>query len=161
MSREMEWSIKRSLVSYVRGMADGTCTCTEGAEETMPGVFRFSADPGGGFDEKTATGTLKFQGTLHFRGHHGMLSVVIADPWLECTAEGTLLSIVDPARFPDRCRRKGFATLGSAALEPDPQGRRLLSWADPNPRLQDWGAMLFHDAYPEGTELDPIRVGVG
>jgi hypothetical protein len=155
----MEWPIKRSLVEYVRGAAGGTCTCAEGAAEIMPGNFRFQAHSST-FDRNTVTGILRFRGTLHFRGHHGMLSVVIADPWLECTPGGTVVSIIDPARLPDRRRRKVFATLGPAALRLDEKGGTLLSWADPRPRLHDWGAMLFHDAYAEGTELDPVRVRI-
>lgn len=161
MSNGLEWPIKRSLVDYVRGMAEGTCVCEGGVAELRPGVFRFPLDSGNDFDERRATGTLRFQGSLHFRGHHGLLSVVITDPWLECTAEGTRLSIVDPARLPDRTRRKVFATLEIVGLTADEEGRKALHWSDSGPRLTDWGAMLFHDAYPEGTKLDPLRVTLG
>jgi hypothetical protein len=160
MGRTLLWPIKTSFVQYIRGMADGICQVQDGADESASGAFVFpSADLAPPDVDPRRGVVFRFRGTVRFTGHHGMLSVVIADPWLECGPESTVLSVVEPTRLPDRSRRRPLATLDPVHASPSggvPEG--WPEWDDPAPRLEDWGAMLFHDVYPLGSRLDPIRI---
>lgn len=45
-------------------------------------------------------GIQKFRGQARHSGHHGMMSLSIADPWLEFGADGVVLSVADLQRAP-------------------------------------------------------------
>jgi hypothetical protein len=158
-SYELQWGVKNSFVRYVRAMADGICTPSGGAQEAPGGAFVFpSPHPEPGPPPEPAPPgamTWRFTGELHFGAHGGVLGVVIADPWIilsETTAE---LTIVDDAR---PSARIVFATGHRHDFARDGDGVGFL-W--PAPFLSDRGAMIFHDAYPEGTALDPVLVRPG
>lgn len=124
----MQWSIKASLLGYVRGMGDGAITATDGAQ-AIEGGFRF---------EQVQEGV--FRGAVTITGHGGMMRVVIADPAIVETDAGWVLEIADPD---DAATRLRFATI--AAFD----GERATGTA-----LTEDGADLFFGPYRRGTELD-------
>ncbi|WP_156138603.1 HtaA domain-containing protein [Microbacterium mangrovi] len=130
------WAIKGSLVGYVRGMADGEIAL-DGAAEDASG-FRFREAP------ESEPAVRRFTGRVRFTGHNGMMRVVIADPWVEASGPGAVLSIADPD---DPAARLPFARI--AAFDGVRASGTTLT-AD--------GADLFFGPYREGTELDDPRL---
>lgn len=151
----LEWSIKRSLVTYVTGMSDGSVTATAGAMAGGDGfIFPGVAPEADG--EQTSDGppwshhrTLRFTGSVNFAGHSGMLRLMIAEPWLEQdpTAHGVWhLTITDPY---DPGQRLSFAQV--AGFDRDGAALSCTLTAD--------GADLFMAGpYESGTPLDLPRI---
>lgn len=68
---DLHWSVKRSLVDYVRAQPDGRIDVSDGAREE-DGAFVFPALGGG-----------RFTGRVVLTAHHGMLRVALGEPSLE------------------------------------------------------------------------------
>lgn len=130
----LRWGIKRSLLQYVRGSADGTVRLSGGATETPEG-FQF---PGEG---------LRFVGAVTLTAHNGMMRVVVADPALVSSSEGWAIEISDPD---DADARLGFATIGTFDGH---SGTGVVLTAD--------GADLFFGPYTAGTPVDEVTVHEG
>jgi hypothetical protein len=140
------WGVKQSFRGYV-AMAGGETAVSAPAEAAGDDGFVFPAAPGGDLafgPDGRPQGTGRFAGGVRFTAHGGMLSVALADPWIE--AGRGVLSIADAAG-----RRVDFATLGPATAEPD--GAVVLPIA-----ITLDGMMILGDHYPPGTALDPVRL---
>jgi hypothetical protein len=127
------WSIKDSLLGYVRAMQDGQIAVDRGATETEGG-FWFSAteDP------------LRFAGRVTLTGHNGMMRVSIADPAIVPSVDGWVLEIADPD---DSVARMPFATLtGFDGVTAEAAA------------LTDEGSDLFFGPYEAGTPVDTPTV---
>lgn len=132
----LEWSIKRSLLGYVRGLPDGVVGAGEGAVE-REGLFVFPA-------AGSPAGEHRFSGVVAVSGHDGLLDVVFREPWLQPGASGWLLSIADP----DDGQRLGLLRI--AALEAQPDGSLRATGTS----LTQDGADLFFGPYQAGTAFD-------
>jgi hypothetical protein len=148
---QLAWGVKQSFRGYV-AMAGGAAAVSGGAEAAGEAGFVFPAAPDGGDlaagPDGRAQGTGRFVGAVRFTAHGGMLSVALADPWVE--AGRGVLSLADAGG-----RRVDFATLGAGRLEPD--GTLALPTA-----ITLEGMMILGDHYPPGTALDEVRVaGLG
>lgn len=150
----LTWGIKRSFINYISRLPDGAVTAQEGAGIIEGSFFRFEPD-GGSFDPSTDSDVLKFRGQVRLSGHYGMLSLFIADPWIEFTDGSAVLSIVDVGGWPDRSKRIPLLALPSTRPVSDgsalvlPETRALLS---------PEGAGIFNDQYQAGTEMDPVSM---
>ncbi|MHA7274089.1 HtaA domain-containing protein [Arthrobacter sp. TMT4-20] len=125
----LRWSIKDSLLGYVRAMQDGRIVVDGGVTEV-----------GHGFEFAGTDDPLRFAGRVTLTGHSGMMRVAIADPAIVQSVAGWILEIADPD---DPVRRMSFATLtgfdgvtAEAAV------------------LTDDGADLFFGPYEAGTPVD-------
>ncbi len=136
----LRWAVKRSLIAYVTGMADGELLVRDGAE--IDGVdLRF---PG----TDATSDRLRFRGRAELIGHGGLLHVVLADPELVRGADGWML------RLSDGVERLDFARLNLSS--PTAGGLRTAT----DTRLTADGADLFFGPYQDGTPLDdPIVEG--
>jgi hypothetical protein len=126
------WAVKDSLVGYVRAMADGRIELDGTDDRGDAFAFPATGTPG------------RFSGRVTFSGHHGMMRVVIAEPWIEPAADEWMLSIADPD---DPDQRLPFARI--ARFDGVTASGTVLT-AD--------GADLFFGPYREGTQLDDPRV---
>lgn len=133
------WGIKASLLAYVNGMPDGRVELAE--VEEQGGRFHFAQDREA---DRADPAVRHFAGAVTLVGHHGLMRVVLADPWLRPTASGAALSVADPDVVGARL---AFA--------------RIERWAEgvaSGTTLTSEGADLFFGPYAEGTELDDPRV---
>ena len=73
------WGVRRSFVDYVYGTGGGV-EIGEGAGTIGTGEYYFKLADASGFDAGTGRGTVRFRGSVRFHGHHGLMSVEIADP---------------------------------------------------------------------------------
>ncbi|ASR35584.1 hypothetical protein BAY61_11905 [Prauserella marina] len=134
----LTWGLKRSFISYVSRLPDLRHAAVDGASIVRPSLLHFE------FAEY-ANGVAKFKGDVRIAGHGNLLYVMITDPWVEFTAEGGVLSVIDIQYWPDRDRRLPLATLRGGA----PELRAFLT---------EEGRAVFGDQYPAGIELDPVVI---
>jgi hypothetical protein len=146
------WGIKRSFVSYISRLPDGSVAAEDGAAIVDGSFFRFEPD-GGTYDPLTTAGNLKFRGQVQLRGHYGMLSVLLADPWIEFDNGAAVVSIVDVRYWPDRDKRIPLLQLRSAGLVAIGAG---YSVQETPALLTAEGAEIFNDQYQAGTAMDPV-----
>lgn len=158
MTTGLHWSIKASFVRYILGMRDGLYAVTEDATVSPDFVFTYPVKDVSGFDAATGLGTLHFGGAVRFGGHGGALYVMIADPIVEITAEGAVLS----AKVDNDGERLDLVTLDfgvpdsgaptSGAPNVSPQWDAVPTFLTAN------GASLFIGQYPAGTPFDPLNI---
>nr|WP_296773453.1 HtaA domain-containing protein [Rhodococcus sp. (in: high G+C Gram-positive bacteria)] len=154
-SPSLSWGIKRSFIDYIFRMPDGHGSVTDGAtlSKTEEFVYEWAesarADDGGT--------VWKFRGDVRLSGHHGLLYVRIADPWLSLRDNRATVSIADP--FDEDGIRIDIATadLGSRDVSGVDSGVGAVWAADPV-LLSAEATGLFNDVYREGEEFDPMLV---
>lgn len=151
----LTWGIKRSFTSYIVGLADGRYSATDGASLTGENRFNFVPGAGSNFDARTGRGILKFRGTVRLSGHFNILSVTVADPWIEFHQDHALLTIPGTGR--GRGLRVPLALL--AASPPDGDGEWLV-WETIPASLTAECLPVFENRYAEGEELDPVRLAL-
>ncbi len=94
---KLVWGVKASFRSYVEA-AEGTITLSDGATRADDGTFIFIAEPGGDLviaPDGTATGAMRFQGSVMFEAHGGMLKSTIRELGIEAGEDGLVLTVLD------------------------------------------------------------------
>lgn len=145
----LEWGIKDTLVSYVRGMKDGSVTVSAPARE-IGGAFWFPATPAA---SAAGNSTLKFSGSVALSGHGGMLKLIFEDPWLvpgNLPTDPWTLTINDPY---EPGARLAFATIARLTRHPDGSATASETWL-----TSDGADLFFSGPYTAGTDLDDPRV---
>jgi hypothetical protein len=89
---------------------------------------------------------------VRFEAHGGMLKVFLADPAIEITATGAVLTVADSTA---RTRRVEIAKLDLAAITGGEPGETSI----PTSLTMD-GSFVLGDHYPPTTALDPARLTV-
>jgi len=146
----MTWGVKSSFRAYVEA-AEGNISVSDGATRDADGAFVFTALPGGDLTipaEGPPTGAARFQGTVAFEAHGGMLRSTLAELGVEATQDGLMLTA---AQTPGGTRRCAIARLGP--VEATPQGAVILGAV-----ITLDGMFQIADNYPPGTPLDPVRL---
>jgi hypothetical protein len=147
----LRWPIKRSFVNYVRAMADGVGSATQGASVTdsMDVIYENDLD-------FSSPNEWHFRGDVRFAGHSGMLFVKIADPRIRILGpEGNAeLTVADPYGSDTR--------LQLVTLRVIPQGvrGRAQTWVGTDVRLSADGVELFNYVYQPGEEFDSLEIVV-
>ncbi len=147
---KLTWGVKASFRSYVE-VAGGTTILSDGATRAEDGTFVFAAVPGGDLaiaEDGSATGAMRFQGTVIFEAHGGMLKTTLTELGLEAGEDGLVLSALETNLGRDRCV---IAELGPVEVGPD--NALTLGVA-----ITLDGMYQIADNYPPGTELDPLRL---
>ncbi|ROO87271.1 Htaa protein [Actinocorallia herbida] len=132
----LEWGVKAGFRRYVQGLPDGFCDVS--TEIDLPGGGRF------GFPLTGAEGSppflLRFTGTVTFRGHGGLLSVTITEPWLFLRGGAWTLTV-----------RAASGRLPLAVGRPSASSARRVPVA-----LTAEGAALFGGNYPAAEPMDDL-----
>lgn len=152
----LRWAIKASFLSYARRLPDCQVFVREGAGYHN-GRFHFPPAPDSEYDPATDAGTLRFAGDVRVIGHHGMLHVMIQDPWLEIDGRRGTLTVADPDYHPDRSRRLALVEL-SMATPAEVIGHR--EWRRISTALRPEATALFGNTYAPGEAFDPVDVTV-
>ena len=146
---KLTWGVKASFRGYVE-MMEGTITLEDGATQTEDGAFVFEAIPGGDLTfaaDGTATGSMRFKGSVTFNAHGGMLNSTLNEIGLEATDEGLMVTVLEAPMNQGRC---AVAKLDSAEVSGNSVSLRSEITMD--------GMYQIADNYPPGTELDPVRL---
>ena len=146
----LTWGVKASFRGYVEA-AGGSITLDDGATRAEDGSFVFSAVPGGDLaiaPDGSASGAMRFQGTVTFDAHGGMLKATLAELGLEAGADGLVLTVLEAPMNQGRC---AIASLGLVEFGP---GDAVTIGA----QITVDGMYQIADNYPPGTELDPLHL---
>jgi hypothetical protein len=146
----LTWGVKASFRAYVEAAA-GTISASDGASRDADGAFVFTALPGGDLaipNDGPPTGSLRFQGTVAFDAHGGMLRSRLTELGVEADQDGLVLTA---AQGPGGTRRCAIARLGPVEATPD--GSIILGAV-----ITLDGMFQIADNYPPGTPLDPVRL---
>lgn len=146
----LAWGVKQSFRAYVQS-AGGTISTENGATRTADGGFHFppAADNSLTFGPEPG-GRGVFGGEIKFDAHGGMLAVFLADPVIEMTPKGLMLSVADA---PSRKWRVEVALLDVAALTRPTPDEVVIPTS-----LTIEGIQLLGDHYPFRTPLDPVHL---
>jgi Htaa len=148
----LSWGLKQSFRAYVES-AGGTIETAEGALRAADGVFIFASAPGDGLKlgaDGRPEGVGRFVGEVRCEAHGGMLKVFLADPSLEISPAGAVVTVADTKA---RDRRVELAQLDLAAATGADDGE----WVIPAKLARD-GWQVLGDHYPPSTPLDPVRL---
>lgn len=143
------WGVKASFRGYVEA-AGGSITLSDGATRADDGGFVFNAMPGGDLaiaPDGSATGEMRFQGTVTFEAHGGMLKSTLAELGLAAGTDGLVLTALEAPMNKGRC---AIAQLGPVEVGDDAITLRAEITLD--------GMYQIADNYPPGTELDSVRL---
>lgn len=146
----LSWGVKASFRSYVEAVG-GTIHLSDGATRAEDGSFVFKAVPGGDLTiapDGTATGEMRFQGTITFDAHGGMLKATLTELGLEFGSDGLVLTALEAPLNRNRCV---IAKLGLVEIAPDDA-------VTLSAEITVDGMYQIADNYPPGTELDPLRL---
>ncbi|QKE00071.1 HtaA domain-containing protein [Nocardioides marmotae] len=141
----MKWGVKSSFRHYILTSGSGKITAMGGADALEDGTFVFTGE------DTSRPHDLRFCGDLRFSAHHGMLFVMVHDPWITRRDNDWDLSVTDVGHWPARTHRMVFARLGTPAVTES--GLEF-----PEVRLTPEASLDFGGNYPAGTALDPIHV---
>src|SRR5690606_12216306 len=82
----LRWAISSSFVSYVTGpIAQGDITVSGGATRSGS-QFQFGQAAGSTYNPATGLGTVGYNGSVRFTGHHGVLDVTVSNPRIGSTS---------------------------------------------------------------------------
>ncbi len=148
--KELTWGVKASFRGYVEA-AGGSIAVSDGAERTEDGAIVFKAAPGGDLSidsDGTATGSMRFEGSVTFNAHGGMLNSVLSEIGLEATDEGLVITVLEAPMNEGRCT---IATVGPIEVGDD-------NTVSAGTQITMDGMYQIADNYPPGTELDPLTL---
>jgi hypothetical protein len=145
MSASLRWEIKDSFRNYVIGVG-GTIDVAAPASAGETG-YEFPRSAASA-STAAAGSVLMFRGTVTFTAHHGLLRLVVADPWIHFGGRYGQLSIAAAAGS-----RNIVADLEIPEATKDGE---TLWWAGVGARLTRDGTAAFDFNYPPGTELSAV-----
>lgn len=156
------WSVKSSLLSYVRGLADGDISVQVPAQRASQKqndlldcaeCFAFAPDPDSSYyDTATQTGQLCFLGGVTCSGHFNTMRVELSDPRLDLCAGSGTLSVRTNGRI-GKPRWDAIAT-AEVIFTDDAQRHGLRLGLS----LLAAGRLLLGQQYAVGQALDPAVV---
>lgn len=147
---QLSWGVKTSFRNYVEA-AGGSVKLDDGATLAEDGSFVFAALPGGDLviePDGSATGAMRFQGSITFEAHGGMLKSTLNELGLEASSEGLNLTVLEGPMNQGRC---AIATLGPV----DTSHKDVVTLGA---KITLDGMYQIADNYPPGTELDALRL---
>ena len=144
----LAWGVKLSFRAYVES-SGGSISTANGASRLSDGGFEF--DPAEGNDlvlGDDVSGRGVFSGEVKFDAHGGMLAVFMAEPVIEMTSKGLMLSVADAV---SRKWRVEVAQLDLSALVRSGPDEVSIPTS-----LTIEGIQWLGDHYPFKTPLDPV-----
>jgi hypothetical protein len=93
---------------------------------------------------------IEYGGEALFKAHRGLLSVLIAEPWIEFTPRGFLISVRHSEAISQRIH-VAWIDVTSSVLH-DHAGSMVTLQTN----VTADGAMLFGSVYEAGTSFDPV-----
>lgn len=162
----LDWGVKESFRTYVRGMiAAGDFTTAGGAAENADGTIHFPV-AGGSFDGDTGETTVRLGGSVRFSGHAGALDLTITSPRvvLDGAGGGTLYADLLSKPYPaggDPIAYPGVAVATLDATQVDAvRGVGTVSWTGLPSVLTAVAAPAFGGFYPAGQAMDPLSLSI-
>lgn len=146
--KQLTWGVKASFRGYVEA-AGGSIKLSDGATSTDEGEIVFEAVPGGDLsiaEDGSATGSMRFKGTVNFEAHGGMLNSTLTELAIEAGPDGLALTVLEMPGDEDRCEVAKLFRAEDSSAE-----RTIL-----RSEITMDGMYQIADNYPPGTELDLV-----
>jgi hypothetical protein len=131
------WGVRASLRTYVQDVG-GEVVVKEPATASGNGLFEF---PFEAFED----GVARYMGSVEFSAHHGLINLVVRDPWIHWMGERVRLSVEGSAATNSEGARLFLADLDVAGKS---EGAAA--------RLASEAGVAFDFRYPAGTALDHV-----
>jgi len=147
MTPELTWSIKDSLLGYIRSVDDGEVRAHEPAKESTEG-FRFPADSDPTFDLSTGEGEAQFLGSVVLSAYFGSMRIEIRSPHISVHDDRGTLSV----RMGGVLQPEQFVPVITLERIPAETGVTFRT------RLTAEGRTLFGEQYSVGQEFSPLVV---
>ncbi|MFH9422907.1 HtaA domain-containing protein [Streptomyces sp. NPDC017529] len=155
----LDWGVKESFRTYVKGMALGDITTADGARQA-PGNGPFTFTGGTGtYDTSTHAVATTFKGSVRFTSKAHGFDIKLAD--LKVATKGTSGAIT--ADITAAGKTQGdvpLASLDLSGIRPGGGAGGAMTFAKIPVKLTAQGAKAFNDMYKEGQELDPATLSV-
>lgn len=154
--KQLTWGVKASFRDYVTA-AEGSINLSDGAIRADDGTFVFAAVPGGDLviaPDGSATGTMRFEGTVTFEAHGGMLKATLSELGIEAGADGLMLTALEAPMNKDRCAIAQLSLIDGEADTKDGSKDVVTLRSE----ITFDGMYQIADNYPQGTELDRVRL---
>jgi hypothetical protein len=150
-SRVLRWAVKTSFVADVSKDPEGRVALDEGVIR-RGAEFDYPLDDAHDFDPVVGEGLLVFRGIVVFAGHRGLVSVRLADPWIDLAGQRGVLSVAGRA---DASGRRSRVPVVDFLVRRDVTSDGLRGV---EVRLTHAGAQVFERVFAEGEAFDDLRV---
>jgi Htaa len=154
MPTGMVWGIKDSFLAYLRRMPDLWSSATEGAVATRGGGYYFPTRSVERYDSSSGLGVLEFGGDVRFKGHHGMLCIQFAHPWIVFGGDMATLTVAYASADGGRLPLLDLTVAGWS----EHYGAR--AWPNVPTRLRPEALEFFDQVYPAGEPFAPVDIRV-
>ncbi|WP_030019791.1 HtaA domain-containing protein [Streptomyces monomycini] len=155
----LDWGVKESFRTYVKGMAHGEITTADGARQAPDnGPFTFTNGTGT-YDLSTHAVATTFQGSVRFTSKMHGFDIRLAD--LKVATQGTSGAITADVTAAGTTQDDvALASLDLSAVRPGSGTGGAMTFAKIPVKLTAKGAEAFNGMYKEGQELDPATLTV-
>ncbi len=157
----LSWGVKESFRAYIgSAIAKGSWTPADGAAYETPNFIWTGSS--GDLHTADGAGNVSFTGSVTFTAHGDVLNMMIANPTIEFSADGTARLLVD-ARSNDTTGAlvidEKQAELAAVSLpKPVAAETGTVSYTDLPLTLTEAGVPVFGSFYDAGVDLDPLTV---
>jgi hypothetical protein len=151
------WGVKVTFLQYLARTPGTRVSVGGGAGYLETDEFAFPAARYVDADPELRRGIVQFEGDILVVGHGGLMSVGLAEPWIELNGSRATLSFAHlgpPAGTPARF---AMAELEWNVAE---GGGDSSGWRTAAARLLPTGGPVFNDVYAPGEPMAPVRVRV-
>ncbi|GAU69171.1 putative hypothetical protein [Streptomyces sp. NBRC 110611] len=155
----LDWGVKESFRKYVSGIAFGTITAADGAEQAPEnGPFTFTGGTGS-YDTGSHAVAATFQGSVRFTSRFHGFDIKLAD--LKVSTHGTDGTITADITASGKTQDDvALASLNLGGVQPGSGADGAMTFAGIPAKLTAEGAKAFNGMYREGQELDPVSLSV-
>ncbi|WP_274918692.1 HtaA domain-containing protein [Streptomyces sp. WZ-12] len=157
----LDWGVKESFRRYVTGLALGTITAADGAQQAAGnGPFTFTGGTGH-YDLSTHAVATTFQGSVRFTSKLHGFDIRLADVKVSTDAatKGVSGAITADVTAGGKTRDDvPLASLDLSKVRPESGAGGAMTFAKIPTKLTAQGAEAFNGMYQEGQELDPATL---
>lgn len=162
----LNWGFKESFRTYIKNIAVGSITVSEGAARsgTSPTAGFTWPSAGGTYDPVTRSGQLNYGGKVTFRSTgHGIWFITLANPKVVLNGSSSGKLLVDVSyrtggteSAPDSVGSAVAVDFGAVAVSPPTVSGNSSTYTNQAVTLTAPGAEAFGGFYEAGTVLDPF-----
>ena len=155
-SGSLTWGIRTSFTSYLRGpIAKGSWQLSGGANWNGS-AFTFPLTSGS-YDPATKSGSVKYSGSVHMTGHHGILDMTLAEPSLEIKGSTGHLYLDVKSSSMDG-KKTSYGRVDFATFQVSTSGNSAIKGS--SVKLTATGAKAFAGFYKAGEPMNPLSTNL-
>ena len=155
----LEWAVRDSFNTYIKGIAQGTWETSDGASwNDAKRVFSFK-QTGGSYDMTKHSGTISWAGRVHYTGHHGALDTTFMNPTLNFQGtQGVLSFHVIAKTMSGPIKDLGRINIVNVKLARPSIKSNTMTIDGTTTLTADASANAFGGSYPAGKDMAPLHL---